>query len=456
AIDLQPGDARNLYFHAMLLHLQGHQEQAISEARRAVTLDPLNISVQSALGKIYNFTGHYDEAIAELYRALTMDPDNAEIRGSVGRAYELKGDYPRAIVELQKSRSDPLQSSESVAYLGYIFAREGKLTQASACLEDLHRMSRNPSYDVDPLDFAIVYAGMGNTEKSLAWLHRGYREHSQSLLDIASMPELASLSNDPRFQDLLHRIGLAQTGAPPAAVLPINKPPATLKPETIKAATLKSAHPAIKKPTQITATEPNSPPLSPDQQATTSHVSVESPPARVETRSENNPLPAFAADGPTVLPNVNGGTSPVPVKRAPARIESLFQNIQPDVVRTRVTYAVLPTYPADASQARVTGTVEIGLAVSPNGDVGSARVLIGHPLLIAPALEAIRQWRFQPNQVQGELTWSRMRALVRFRADGTTAVAFAPPLLADSFGDLGTQRDERRDASIPPIVPEAH
>lgn len=233
----------------------------------------------------------------------------------------------------------------------------------------------------------------------------------------------------------------------PASVLPklIKKPPATVIP----------AHPAIKKPTQITVTETSGPPLSPSEHATTSPVLVESQAARVETRSESNPLQASLANGPGVLPNLDTGTSPVPVQPPPTRIGSRVQNIQPDAVRTRVTHAVLPTYPAYAVQAHVAGTVEIGLGVSPNGDVGSARVLIGHPMLITPALEAIRQWRFQPNQVQGELTWSRMRALVRFRADGTTAVAFAPPLLADSFGDLGTQRDERRDASIPPIVPEA-
>ena len=195
----------------------------------------------------------------------------------------------------------------------------------------------------------------------------------------------------------------------PARVLPklIKKPSATIVP----------ANPEFKKPTQTTASEPS---------------------------------------GPTVSPNVNTGTSSIAVQFPPTRMEARVQNIQPDVVRTRVTHAVLPIYPAYALQVHVTGTVEIGLGVSPNGDVGSARVLIGHPMLITPALEAIRQWRFQPNQVQGELTWSRMRALVRFRADGTTAVAFAPLLLADSFGDLGAQRDERSDASIPSVVPEAH
>jgi len=188
----------------------------------------------------------------------------------------------------------------------------------------------------------------------------------------------------------------------------------------------------------------------------TKNSTVQSTSARIETRAENHPLPASLASSSTVLPNMDAGTSLVPLPSPSARREGRVQNIQPDAVWTRVTHSVLPTYPAYALQAHVTGTVEIGLAVSPKGDVASARVLIGHPMLITPALEAVRRWRFQPNQVQGELTWSRIRALVRFRADGTTVVAFAPPLLPDSFGDLGTQRDERRDAFIPPIVPETH
>jgi len=254
-------------------------------------------------------------------------------------------------------------------------------------------------------------------------------------------------SSSVRAESRIQGVPPDSTSEPPETVLPklIRKPSATLTPR-----------PAIKKRTQITATEPGGRPLSPSEHATTSRVSVESQPAGVETSSESHPLQSSLANGPTGLPGVDTRTSLASVQPAPARIGSPIQNIQPEAVRTRVTHAVLPTYPADAVQAHVTGTVEIGLGVSPHGDVGNARVLIGHPMLITAALEAIRQWRFQPNQAQGELTWSRMRALVRFRADGTTAVAFAPPLLTDSFGDPGTQRDERRDASMPPIVPEAH
>ena len=179
--------------------------------------------------------------------------------------------------------------------------------------------------------------------------------------------------------------------------------------------------------------------------------------------------PVFATPGSkkppvtvvTVLNNTNvsqsesTASSQTAAEKVPLRMEALFQNISPDLAGTRVRHSVLPKYPPSAVQAHIAGTVEIGIAVSPKGDVSSARVLIGHPVLIAPAIEAIRQWTFEPNRVRGELTWSRMRALVRFLPDGTTAVAFGPPLLADSYGDLGAQRDEVRDGAILPVIRSA-
>jgi TonB family protein len=76
------------------------------------------------------------------------------------------------------------------------------------------------------------------------------------------------------------------------------------------------------------------------------------------------------------------------------------------------------------------------LGISPDGDV-DYRVLDGKPLLVNSAVDAIRQWKFQPNVVQGEVTWSRVRALVRFNADGTTAIDLAHAILPDNFGDPG-------------------
>lgn len=128
--------------------------------------------------------------------------------------------------------------------------------------------------------------------------------------------------------------------------------------------------------------------------------------------------------------------------KAPAATElRRIQNIAPEEMWNRVKECAFPRYPALAIDSHITGTVDIGLRVSPEGDVGkNSRVLDGHPLLVQSAMDAMRQWKFRPNVVQGEVTWSRVRALVRFNSDGTTAVDLAPAILADNFGDPGTPK----------------
>jgi TonB family protein len=140
--------------------------------------------------------------------------------------------------------------------------------------------------------------------------------------------------------------------------------------------------------------------------------------------------------------SATSGGSSAPVAAVPGRI----QNIPPEEMWRRVAQCVLPAYPASALSARITGTVNVGLGITPQGDVGNgSRVMAGPPELVRPAMDALRQWRFRPNVVQGQVTFSRLRALVRFNADGTTAIDFAPANLPDNFGDPGT----------PPAAPAA-
>jgi TonB family protein len=117
-----------------------------------------------------------------------------------------------------------------------------------------------------------------------------------------------------------------------------------------------------------------------------------------------------------------------------------IQNIAPEAMWKRVTQCVFPTYPGLAFNAHITGAVSIGLGISPSGDVANYRVLDGPPLLVQSAVDAIRQWKFQPNEVRGEVTWSRVRAVIRFNDDGTTTVDLSPAILLDNFGDAGTAR----------------
>lgn len=139
---------------------------------------------------------------------------------------------------------------------------------------------------------------------------------------------------------------------------------------------------------------------------------------------------------------------------APTNVEGgRIQNIAPEEMWKRVTQCVLPAYPGLALDSRTAGTVDIGLGISPEGDVANHRVLDGRPLLVQSAVDAIRQWKFRPNVAQGEMTWSRVRALVRFDADGTTTVDLAPAILADDFGDPGTPKSTAKEFARPASAP---
>ena len=139
-----------------------------------------------------------------------------------------------------------------------------------------------------------------------------------------------------------------------------------------------------------------------------------------------------------------------PSSRGSGRIH----NIAPQEMWKRVTQCVFPTYPGLAFTAGIAGMVDIGLGISPKGDVDNYRVLAGHPLLARAAVDAIRQWKFRPNVARGEVTWSRVRALVHFNADGTTAVDLSPGLRADDFGDPGTTRSVGGEFPRPTGTPE--
>jgi hypothetical protein len=140
---------------------------------------------------------------------------------------------------------------------------------------------------------------------------------------------------------------------------------------------------------------------------------------------------------------------------APANAASgRIQNIAPEEMWKRVTECAFPTYSNSAFATYVSGTVDIGLGISTEGDVANtSRVLDGPPLLVPSAMDAIRQWKFHPNEVRGEVTRSRVRARVRFNADGTTAVDLSPAILPDDFGDPGTPRSSASEFPRPATAP---
>ena len=205
AIELNPGYAGAHHWYALFLLTQGQPSRAIAEIERARELDPLSIRINVNVGPVLIVARQYDRAIVELQKALELEPDDVGVHMELGTAYLQKGIYPEALAEIQKGVS-LAHSSIPSAYLAYAYALAGQRMQALRILTDLKE--RAGRIYVRPSGIAVIYIGLGEKEKALAILEKEYLERNLPVAKLAAHPMYDPLRSDPRFQDLLRRIGV--------------------------------------------------------------------------------------------------------------------------------------------------------------------------------------------------------------------------------------------------------
>ncbi|HUS09636.1 MAG TPA: hypothetical protein VMZ30_04145 [Pyrinomonadaceae bacterium] len=114
--------------------------------------------------------------------------------------------YPQAIEEYQKVISLEGETTSTLCYLGFALAMSGKRSEAQAILAKL----KSGKEYVSPAELAVLYVGLGDSEGALASLEKAYAEHDLQIGLLKVDPNLDSLRSDPRFQDLMRRVGLPQ------------------------------------------------------------------------------------------------------------------------------------------------------------------------------------------------------------------------------------------------------
>jgi tetratricopeptide (TPR) repeat protein len=147
----------------------------------------------------------YDQAIEQFRKTLDMDRDFFRAHLWLGRAYEQKGMYKEAIEEFQKARH--LDDKPFVlAALGHAFAASGRRGEAQKVLDELNQLSKRMY--VDSYYVAAIHAALGETEQAFQLLEKAYDDRSTWLSRIKVDPVFTSLHSDPRFTNLVQRIGL--------------------------------------------------------------------------------------------------------------------------------------------------------------------------------------------------------------------------------------------------------
>jgi adenylate cyclase len=155
ALDLNPNNADVRHDYASYLGAMSRFDEAIAEAKRAVSLDPLSLRMNLRLGWAYMIARRYDEAIDQYKKTLELDPNYFQARLYLAWSYTFKGLYPEAFAEYKKMGD----YGSSNNFVGFLYAVSGRRSEALKVIERIKRLSAQQY--VDPYNMAIPYAGLG-------------------------------------------------------------------------------------------------------------------------------------------------------------------------------------------------------------------------------------------------------------------------------------------------------
>ena len=191
--------------YAECLSFEGRFPEALEESERARQLDPLSLIIASDHAVILYFARQYDRAIKQFRAVLAMEPNFVRAH-TVVYPYVEKGMFPEALAATNKWRHG--DGSPVWEVQAYVYTRWGKQQQAERALAEWKRGSLTRPV-VATLVVLEAYVGTGRKEEALALIEKSYREHSNLVTTLKVEPALDPLRGDPRFQELLQRVGLA-------------------------------------------------------------------------------------------------------------------------------------------------------------------------------------------------------------------------------------------------------
>src|SRR5215467_423714 len=204
AIELNPGYATAHHWYAWHLALLHRYDEAIAEMKKAENLDPLSLVINADLAELLVLAHSYDESIQQSRKTIEMDPNFALAHNHLGQAYLQKHMNAEAVEELQKAVQLSGDSPTCIANLARAYVASDKRSQAKNLLSDLKKRS-NPSHSFAS-EIAVIYVALGDTDQAVAWLKKGYEERFNP--GVLLRPGFDPLRSDPRFGDLVSRIGL--------------------------------------------------------------------------------------------------------------------------------------------------------------------------------------------------------------------------------------------------------
>jgi tetratricopeptide (TPR) repeat protein len=206
ALALDPNDVTALDWHSVYLTAMGRFDEAFTEIQRARDLDPLSAFTNTDVGFVEYYSGHYADAVKQLRATIDAHPSFPLAHLWLGRTYQEQRRYDDAVAEYSAASTVLLDWPVTMAAIGHVYAISGRREDAERVLQNLQNL-QGRKY-VTPYGLALVYAGLGDRRSALDWLDRAVADRSNWLVWLKLDPRFAGLHGTPRFEALVHRVGL--------------------------------------------------------------------------------------------------------------------------------------------------------------------------------------------------------------------------------------------------------
>lgn len=208
AIQLNPGYSTAHLWLALYLAAMEKMDEALSEIRLALDLDPLSRVINLNLARILHFARQFDDAIKQCRKTIEMFPDYLIAHRRLGMSYGEKNMFEEADAEFDKALALSHNDSETMSAKAYAYARAGRVGDARQILDRLKDYAKE-AY-VSPYSLARVHIGLDQFDEAFECLERTYQERHGILTYLKVEPVFDRLRSDPRYGELLRKMGLAQ------------------------------------------------------------------------------------------------------------------------------------------------------------------------------------------------------------------------------------------------------
>jgi TolB-like protein/Flp pilus assembly protein TadD len=208
ARELNPNEAYTYDGLARYLAVAGRFDEAIDTIQTAVKLDPLSHIFNNNLANMYLHAGQVEQAIEHHKKTLELYPGFVDAISNLANDYLSMSMYPEAVATIEKGMSLAGRTHRLVALLGRAYALSGRKDEIETLLQELQE--RAASEYVLPIYFGELYAALGKTDEAFRWLEKAYQERNWGMLMLKTWPFWDPLRSDPRFDDLVRRMGFPE------------------------------------------------------------------------------------------------------------------------------------------------------------------------------------------------------------------------------------------------------